>query len=725
MMKHIFFTVFLAVFVVQAQSSPIATLPDLISEYEMKDIKSYCWVNSKFNGTEVPEQFSSASAVFLRYENSIELNQTTKNRKKYTFLTHRKIKLMDAAAVERFSELQRSDFGSVEFNYQYTIKSNTEYGARVIKEDGTIEEVDMSDFYKTDKLAIKNLEKGDILDFFYYKFLVVADVLPDNFPITFDRFVMYGYYPILNFEYKIVTDENWKINLINKNKAVKQKVGHVPNQKNMFRFVFTRDQLESSENDFWFYPYQEEAFVKFVILNSKNFLSKREKEKQPLIVREVPKKELITKFKPYFLTYSAGANEYEKFRKYLKRNNKTSLSDHDFIKEYYYFLRHYFITKHFFEKNLNRANKDLIPPFGHLNSNNKIIMHLTYGLKRKSIPYTIALGQTRSLGNIDEIIHVDEADLLLVIESEPKLYITEPYFYTKYGQVPGEVEGSKAMELKKIGEKSNALNTSYFNFPVSSHQDNKAVYESSVFIKPDMSNVEVSTKMTLKGLQNSDLPHYLVNWLDMVQDEAILYGSNITIDSKGKSKKKGVQIDAYRKDISKVLDENRESFVKNHFDSENLLFKEYKDLAYGNGLNTNDYQSEFKCEIDGLIKKVGPNYVLKVGKLVGGQLSLDQDALARKSGVHMKYARSYHYILKINIPEGYEVKGLSNLSNNVDNETGSLISSASIEENTLVVHFDKKYKHNYEPLENWGLMKEFIIAGDKFGAKEILLKKIK
>ncbi|MBL4577008.1 MAG: hypothetical protein JKX74_00970 [Flavobacteriales bacterium] len=62
-------------------------------------------------------------------------------------------------------------------------------------------------------------------------------------------------------------------------------------------------------------------------------------------------------------------------------------------------------------------------------------------------------------------------------------------------------------------------------------------------------------------------------------------------------------------------------------------------------------------------------------------------------------AREYHNVIILKIPEGYGVEGLEKLNVNVDNETGSFMSTAKLEGDQLLVSTKKVYKHHYEPKE--------------------------
>jgi len=125
-----------------------------------------------------------------------------------------------------------------------------------------------------------------------------------------------------------------------------------------------------------------------------------------------------------------------------------------------------------------------------------------------------------------------------------------------------------------------------------------------------------------------------------------------------------------------------------------------------------------------LIKKAGPNFILEIGKLIGGQIDLTEKERERSENVYLPYPRSFNYTIKLNIPKGYSVAGLDNLTKTVDNDTGAFISTATIEGEQLIITTSKQYKNYYEPNSNWTKMIAFLDEANQFTNEKILLKKL-
>jgi hypothetical protein len=128
--------------------------------------------------------------------------------------------------------------------------------------------------------------------------------------------------------------------------------------------------------------------------------------------------------------------------------------------------------------------------------------------------------------------------------------------------------------------------------------------------------------------------------------------------------------------------------------------------------------------LDGLVKKAGNNYIVDFGKLITGQIELTTEQRTRSYDINMSYARTVAYQVTVNIPEGYKVEGIENLSKSVINDAGSFVSTTKQEGNSLVLTVRKCYNHAYEPAASWPKMIAFLDAAADFNKQKVLLKKI-
>ena len=135
-------------------------------------------------------------------------------------------------------------------------------------------------------------------------------------------------------------------------------------------------------------------------------------------------------------------------------------------------------------------------------------------------------------------------------------------------------------------------------------------------------------------------------------------------------------------------------------------------------------QYKEKFSLKKLISKAGKNYLLDVGKLIGGQIKLEPNEIAnRKSDMWLPYARTIQNTITVQLPAGYTADGLQDLQMNVDNESGAFISTAKVEGEQLLISTTKLYKKNFDKKESWANYVAFLEAAYKFSQAKVVIKK--
>ena len=125
-----------------------------------------------------------------------------------------------------------------------------------------------------------------------------------------------------------------------------------------------------------------------------------------------------------------------------------------------------------------------------------------------------------------------------------------------------------------------------------------------------------------------------------------------------------------------------------------------------------------------MLNKAGKNYLFEAGKLIGGQIKLEPNELTeRKADIWLSYARTIQNNITIALPAGYTADGLQDLNINVDNESGSFISTAKLEGDKILINTTKVYKKNFDKKEELPNYVAFLEAAYKFSQSKIVLKK--
>src|SRR5438045_7078998 len=155
-------------------------------------------------------------------------------------------------------------------------------------------------------------------------------------------------------------------------------------------------------------------------------------------------------------------------------------------------------------------------------------------------------------------------------------------------------------------------------------------------------------------------------------DEPILTGDSAKYDDPDRDEHIRERKEIFEKSLKEELD------VDKYEDFELL-----KDGRYG---DTALLQFKEKFTLKKLLSKAGRNYIFEVGKLIGDQIKLEPSELAgRQVDIWIPKARTIENNISIAIPAGYSVEGLQDLDMTIDNESGSFISTAKLENDRLLI----------------------------------------
>lgn len=165
-----------------------------------------------------------------------------------------------------------------------------------------------------------------------------------------------------------------------------------------------------------------------------------------------------------------------------------------------------------------------------------------------------------------------------------------------------------------------------------------------------------------------------------------------------------------------------EKDLKEEFDIDKYEgFELVRDGRFG---DTAWLQYKEKFTVKKLISKAGRNYIVEIGKMIGDQIKLDSAEMkTRQTDIWVPFARTIENTITMNIPNGYTVDGLQDLNTNIDNVSGSFVSTAKIDGDKLIITTKKLYKKSFDKKELWPNYIAFLEPAYKFSQAKIVLKK--
>src|SRR5690606_33524398 len=150
-------------------------------------------------------------------------------------------------------------------------------------------------------------------------------------------------------------------------------------------------------------------------------------------------------------------------------------------------------------------------------------------------------------------------------------------------------------------------------------------------------------------------------FFDYVYEDYTKFEGTTLMDLVKKGKKKEQYESEYEALKNKLKDRQKEELEK---ETESDYGFEVDDCTYeilntGRFGKNEPYMGKESFAVKNkLIKKVGENYILEIGRLIGEQVLIEEKERKRDNNVYSIYPRSYDEEVVFNIPTGYSVTGL-------------------------------------------------------------------
>jgi len=690
------------------------------SDKKAQELKNYFWENSHedFKVTEVPEKWANKSAVIIARSYEKFYTKRRIGGLMHLDYMHYRIKILSKKALEEFAQFTFPESTKVGV-YQFTFYA----GFKIIKSDGTEIEVPISDAvvsemevnkyqFNTLKLAIPNLEIGDIVDYY------IAE--EQNIPANKDYysfepviFQLNAAYPVM--KQKILFDVERKCYL--NAKSLNGAPELVRSNKETNDVYILEDEDRENINDIkWFYPYRELPAVKFKVVYAKASLSYSPLflGKPGVLKNTVSKREAVKFALAYLNDYQVeGAQFYKRIKKYFKgRTDKSTLA-----KELYYFLRSRYVssyTEAFIMAGQEQYQEE---------NDYKMISILTYLYDQYNIKYKLLVGVPRSISAIDDLILEDEmvCSVQVLPSLDENFYIGDFNNYSIVGDYFYLMEGAEVFKF------SGESDIEKVDFPSSTKDENKIISKVELSIN-DFDTGSCTAKIRSKaiGHHKKTFQYNLLDFYDYKNEEISKYKiTDYATNLKNKAKANYTQKKiTYLEELEQKKLDYLKVTAEEEYDFEIEKVKDFHILTHGRHHETPAFEFVYKIDFKGIVKKTGDNYLINVGKLIERQVTIEKEELNRKYDIHMPYARSFKHTITLNIPKGYEVQGLESLNIQHENETGGFTSNTKIENYKLKINTYKFYESNFVAKENWKDLYEFLKTAEDFTQKSILLKKI-
>jgi hypothetical protein len=677
---------------------------------------------------EVPAKWKNESAVIIYKLDFYDYHKFGKNVN-YTSAKRIRVKLQDEAAVKEFSEFTFTERFISSKGWAVRKGSNS-IGLKVIKPNGVETIIDVSkeavSLDSEKKIAIPNLEIGDIVDYYLHSEEPFKSILEVGFDPV--ETTLGDVYPIMDYKLTFQTENDFFVNFNTYNGAPKLK--EIPTKSSGER-IYELAASDIEKNDFprWFYPLVELPCYKFQVFFARSgkfeeraeaFLSDKEK-----VVKTTVTKEDI--FNYYDSKFVAEGN-ISQINNFLK--GKTFKNDQDKIRQVYYFTRHQYFTQYveaFVAKEANIFYPfELYPNAIFFNTEEHFIRHFMYFLKKNDISYDIVVATSRFDGDIKDLLIQKNVSILLKVNTATPMYLEFFTPFTSADQFNYNLENTKAY-LLEVSKGKKIIDANMITLPGSTKNDNINKTVTKLSFQEDLTNFKVARDNSFFGHYKVSYQNDLLYFFDYVYEDYEKYGTTPLMELVKNKNKRAQYTKEFDAIIAKSKENQKKSFTNSVKEEYEIEVEDYTmELKNTGRFGKNEplqYSETFVIK-DHYIKKAGDNIIVELGKFLTSQIEISKKEKERTNNIYMTFPRQIEQEVQLEIPAGYSVSGLEKFNKKVENETGAFISTAVQEGNTIVIKTIKYYNNYYEPNSNWSKMVDFLEAAYQFTQEKILLKKL-
>jgi len=731
-MKKVYLTLILStiVFSLSAQSVYYPThAPRVRAEV-------WAWDIPAFQNYTVPDELKNESAVILARHRRVDATASKSNiwwgypgKLFYTDIDRCMVLINDQTALTDYSEFsfkEKNRFGSYD---SYSRNSSvTVFGARIIKPDGTVKEIDVSksavaitegrgdkEAYK--KLAIPELQLNDILDFFVCDRYELETM---NISEQFIAFYSMNY-PALHSSCSLTFGKNLTIEYRSINGAPQFSKTDDPNGN----IILTAEsdnikRINDYNNTRWISPLRDLPVIRFVVLQNASKAFSKPKSARPIGVHEnMPYQTILEDAKHYLMFYKST----QLMIKDIPHKVRVTVSN--FRKTESNISKERLANLIYAALNFEWPNQT-----NHYYNSATFILTLDNLFKDYGIGSNVGFATNKYSARKDEVLTYDDFVYMVAANNETQ-YFFPPYRYRIPGEIPAGLQGEYASTyvFKNISYNYNGFWNETVILPESSAEENVNKTQLQVSFNPDdMQKIDIKRHSVWLG----DVKNHVQPWLLLYEDWDNELRRFLKIDKsyiEELNKKRNT-----RKLIPQVesnFEKSREKYSKT-IENEILQFhgfkpetvKEYSFLSLGVTLEKPQLEYDISYTMRDFVRNAGENIILDAGKLIGQQWDPTENDRNRNTDAYLPTRRIFENEIVIQIPDNYTVGNIEHLNVIFSNNYATFEAVSIIENNAVKIKTKKAYHQTFVQKEDWSKLIDIIDKTNKFYSSSIVFQKI-
>jgi hypothetical protein len=719
-----------------------------------EEIRTEIWGDNtmkQFLVKDIPEKYKNESVVVIArfYETSSSTKRKaiyfSNGMQKYKYFTtfRERVKINDKTALDEYSTLeykkslkntlQTSIFFKIEDTYK------TYLGIKILKPDGSEKVVNTDEEVltkneasnKQGKLAISDLQVGDILDY-YIKIEEVENISNTsngNIRGTYS-FYLGADHPIMNYQVRFILNDKCGADVMSFNGAKPMK--ETTNEDGEKVVEMSESDIPKVTSAIWTSLVRQIPYysIRYQLLGS-NF-------------NGIHFKKGVINHGPFFDEYLVNVTDYfTNLRKYdlVDMAAEKEMVEHfggrkamkdvpaDSIINFVYTYIKASSYPAYSLSDIDVSNKNYNYRSLDMFKNCVLMSEILY---HYNIDHEILLTTSRYTNRLADVIVAGDFDCILKITGGNKFkYVGFSDYFNLPGEIPAIYQGENAISLIRGGVKRvpKYENTKDILIPATGSDENKLSEVLNVSFMPDnlqMTKIQRTSTATGSMKQGSQKSILLSEQVGISFSKSV--GLLDIIQRLSDNKKNRAKAEELQNAFNKEKPEQKKYFeeeIKDQYDVEPKELISYAVLKDGLTINDPAFVFTSTFTMDNWVKKAGNNYIFEIGKLMGTYSKTEEKDRKRTLDIYMAAARTFEYQFNVQLPKGFTVKGLEALNKEIKNDISSFKSTAKVTGETLNVTVSRSFKNNFEKAANFPKLLEVMDASSDFTTQKVLLEKIK
>lgn len=594
----------------------ISSFISLYAENESELLKKRMWESEAFNDTEIPEKYLKSSCVIMNrsFEHQVEpaVLFMGSSPLKYTTIFHYRVKLLDKAGVTEYSTF--SFEGNFESSYSsWKVNDNVYAGFKIIKSDGREIVIDIKELLVTDeakkgrakettnKVAIPDLEVGDVIDYYFGK--ETMNVYENYSVIVPDAQVvlMNDVYPIVHQTITLKLGKKCYLSCKSLNGA--PKIQELESSKKNTVFQLVDENRDAIKKELWVNHHLESPLIKFQIsfFGANNNFSYTSFVDKNVKYKDTIRQEELNEFVNYFVDFKYKYSGAKLIRPNIQKRKPKTLED-----------KIYRVFDEAKRYNLGLTDKKTFlfdtPPLKFSNERTAII--LTSLLKKYKIPYSLLLTTDKSEIKLEDLFLRDDIIVVIRIDGKNPYYISGLMPFSVLADIDPCLAGNKAYEIQ-IYPKIKKAALKQVTIPDFDYKANnsKALVDVSVSFDSLITYLDIN-----QSLQNSlryAQQYNLIGRADLYEEYERHFGPKefVTLYSSRTKpsilRKQEDKINDVRKEQVREREEYIKDMVKSEYNlNKDFTLSQFEILDYGLFNEGNVFSFKIKGQVEDLVSKV-------------------------------------------------------------------------------------------------------------------------